>query len=336
MNLTAAWLGMGLLASLNQAPHLHREHAEAERTVPRYAGLATGKLATHLRRQTRYAWPVKLLSIGHTNASYQDYSMDPYFHHGLDIRADAGMPVLASVGGKVVNIENYASGPNYWEVAILDADGFLWQYHHVDKNSIPQAVWDAYRAGGSIASGTKIGEVVYWNVTSYGERYHHIHLNILGANQEFLSPFEFLENLDDRRSPVITRLGLMKNGQPLSATRVKAPYSLYAEVKDLILSEVFVVPPHEIQMVIDGASPRTVWRFDSLPGGKSETDYVQKYFVPSMVCGDYTCRKPVVDLGFDRDGQSVFPTTSGPHEVLLYAQDYVGNAVSQRFTWVVE
>ena len=53
-----------------------------------------------------------LLSIGHTSASYQNYSGDyrqAYFHHGLDIRANAGQEVFASAGGKVVNIEDYGA-----------------------------------------------------------------------------------------------------------------------------------------------------------------------------------------------------------------------------------
>src|SRR5688500_15621489 len=104
-------------------------HGEAERRLnPAVASLATGRLPTG--RPLRHPWPVTVLSIGHTSASYQNYGGSPYFHHGLDVRADAGSDVLAAAGGKVVNIENYGGSAAYWEVAILDDEGFLWQYHH--------------------------------------------------------------------------------------------------------------------------------------------------------------------------------------------------------------
>lgn len=334
MDLTTV-VGLSLLASLQSPVLPHREHAEAERPAPRYAQLATGSL--HLREAKTYQWPLKALSIGHTGASYQRYSFsEPYFHHGLDIRADAGTAVLASAGGKVVNIENYSSGPAYWEVALLDEDGFLWQYHHIDRDSIPEEIWQAFKTGGSVPAGTKLGEVYYWSVVTFGERYHHIHLNILGRDKKYLSPFLFLEPIGDKTAPVITQLGLLKSGSSISVSHVSPPYSLFAEVKDLILSPVFSVPAHEYQIMVDGGAPHFVWRFDELPGGESETKYVHDFYARNLVCGDYQCRKPIVDLGFSKDGSYRFPTAPGPHEVVLYAVDFEGNSTTSRFTWTVD
>ena len=45
----------------------------------------------------------------------------------------------------------------------------MWQYHHVDEDSIPQAIHDAYKSGEKIAAGSKVGEIFYWTVTSFGE-----------------------------------------------------------------------------------------------------------------------------------------------------------------------
>ena len=45
----------------------------------------------------------------------------------------------------MVNVENYQPGNDlYWEVAVLDPEGYIWQYHHIDKNTIPQAIKDAF------------------------------------------------------------------------------------------------------------------------------------------------------------------------------------------------
>lgn len=313
------------------------QHGEAERrTSAGLLGLATGRTDTEAT-PTRHPWPVTLSSIGHTTASYQNYGGSPYFHHGLDIRAEAGSDVIASVGGKVVNIENYVAGdPAYWEIAILDAEGFLWQYHHVERSSIPQAIFEAKTSGRPIADGTKIGEVYYWSVTTYGERYHHIHLNILGAGDAYLNPFDFLTTLQDTQAPVFVDVGLLKNGARVSGRSVTGAYTVYAQVHDLIMHQQFVVPAQSLVYSVDGGEPVTVWDFASLPGGASEEDFVHSYFVRSLTCGNYTCRKLTVDLGFDRAGQRLFTNTLGSHTVAITARDYVGNETSTQFSWTVQ
>jgi hypothetical protein len=169
---------------------------------------------------------VQLLSIGHTIASYQNYGTGAYFHHGLDIRAEAGSEVHASAGGKVINLENYEPGnPAYWEIAILDDEGFIWQYHHVDRDTIPQAIEDAFKTGGSIAQGTLLGKVYLWPEFSFGERYNHIHVNVIGKDKAYLNGFAFLNPLDDKAAPEIVEIALLQNGEKLSGTNVSGPYS---------------------------------------------------------------------------------------------------------------
>ncbi len=311
-----------LTTQMEELEHLYPSHS---------AQFATGQL-TETRETERVApWPVSVLSIGHTMASYQSYGFlsEAYFHHGLDIRANAGGKVIASRGGKVVNIENYVAGkPEYWEIAILDKDGFLWQYHHVDRDKIPSAIFQAYKNGTEITDGTEIGSVVYWPITSFGERYNHVHLNVLGKNKEYLNPFLFLEPLNDTSNPEIEEIGVFrKNG---------SSYSLYAHVKDLILSKVFTVPPRIIEMQIDGAAPQTVWKFDNLPGGDDENAFVNNFYIPAKACGNYSCRKPVIDLGFSKTPHQIFPTTPGNHQVTVRVEDNFGNQADKSFTWNVE
>lgn len=325
------------LTGAAKSPRFH-SHEDAERNYRSPAAkLATGSGAP-VASNSLYNWPVKVLSIGHTIASYQNYSgsaSDAYFHHGLDIRADAGSDVTAVVGGKVVNIENYMSGDAYWEVAILDDDGYLWQYHHVDSRSIPQNVKTAFQNKSKIATGTKIGEVYYWSEVSFGERYHHIHLNVLGAGEKYLDPFAFLVPLADNSGPEIKEIFLMQNGKRVNGNKVTGKYTLAAEVSDLILHEKFIVPPSSIFYQVDGQwMPVVVWQFGSLPGGSSNTQYVNDFFV-SGTCGNYSCRKIVVDLGFKKKPAQVFPTNSGQHQILLRVTDYAGNAADKTFDWTV-
>lgn len=311
---------------------------EAERDFhSKAAALATGNFSEKIKA-IRSPWPVKVLSIGHTMASYQNYGSvaSAYFHHGLDIRADAGSDVIASRGGKVVNIENYMPGPSYWEVAILDDEGFVWQYHHVDRQSIPKEIFDAYHNGNKIPDGAKIGKVVYWGIVSFGERYHHIHLNILGAGKTYLNPFSFLDPLNDTKKPEISNITLIQNGKKVNGNSVSGKYSIAAELKDWILSSVYINPPNEIKITIDGNAPQTVWKFDSLPGGDSNTALVNQFFVPSLACGDYSCRRPVIDLGFKKSQEVVFPTTPGNHDLKVEIWDFENNSASQNFSWTVK
>jgi len=312
-----------------------QDHDDAERDFnPNYTHLATGDITHRVRRL--YKWPVNILSIGHTIASYQNYSGGPYFHHGLDIRADAGSDVRAAAGGKVVNIENYKPGNSaYWEVAILDSDGFLWQYHHIERSSIPQMVIKAYNSGNSISEGTKIGEVYYWSVTTFGERFHHIHLNILGKNKNYHNGFAFLEKLSDTATPIIHEIGLMKNGTKVSGSSVSGNYSIYVQVSDLIRHSKFLVPPYKLEFEIDGQTKVNVWAFNTLPGGASKTDQIHNYFNSKYTCGNYQCRKFIIDLGFQKVGKYSFPIQSGAHRLTLKATDYVGNTTSKEFSWKV-
>lgn len=296
--------------------------------------LANGPI---IGEKTVHPWPFDPLSIGHSNASYQFYGGEPYFHHGLDIRGPAGTAVVASAGGKIVNIENYVPGnPAYWEVAVLDEQGYLWQYHHVDRNSIPENIWDSWRRGGSVEAGTKLGEIYRWSVYSYGERYDHVHLNVLGENGVFLSPFLFLDRLPDTKGPVFVNAGVMKNGRAIDASSVSGKYSLYATIHDLIMHEKYVVPPHRIEIAIDGGPTEVVWDFSTLPGGADINKWVHEFFTPSMTCGDYTCRKLTVDLGFiNGTVRRVMPTEPGRHQAVVTAMDFEGNRTEQTIDWTI-
>lgn len=332
----------GEAASVEQSPLPPEALEDPEAAFqPDYLHLATGDLDT-LQQVPQYAWPYDLLSIGHTMASYQNYGSNPYFHHGIDGRVDAGDPVYATSGGQVVNIENYQPGNDlYWEIAILDPDGFLWQFHHIEVDSIPQAIWDKYDEfladpinGGFIAAGTLIGEVVYWPVVTFGERFNHIHLNILDGDGDYVNGFAFLEPLNDNQVPEIQAVGLFQNGAILAGNQVTGNYSLYARVRDLILHTAFYVPPYDLTVAIDDGPEQTVWRFDNLPGGGDRYAYVSNFFVPPT-CGNYDCRDFYIDLGFIPGGARAFPTSGGQHSAVVTARDYAGNQISQTFTWTV-
>ena len=139
----------------------------------------------------------------------------------------------------------------------------------------------------------------------------------------------------DTASPKVIEIGLLKNSKPVSSSKVSAPYSLFVHATDLVMSTKFIVPPHDISYSVDQGPITQFWRFDTLPGGDSDTRFVNNFYVSDMVCGDYTCKKPVMDLGFSLDNKRSFPATAGSHHITVYVKDAVGNASSKDYDWTV-
>lgn len=288
------------------------------------------------QHQRNHPWPFPLLSIGHSMQQYQDYGGSPYWHDGLDIRSVVDQPMYASAGGKVVNVENYQPGnAMYWEIAILDDEGFVWKYHHVDRKSIPDEIIKAYKNGGTIAPGTYIGNVVRWPISSYGEVYHHLHLLIVGKDGKYINPFLMMEPLADTKAPVIHKIGLAKSHRTISGNEISGPHSIYVEASDLVLHDKFILTPHRVSYRLNGGEEKLVWEFVHLPSGKNDTDFINDFYLTGT-CGNYSCRKILINLNFTQQVPRKTMTLSpGTHQVEVFVEDAVGNKASGSFQWKV-
>lgn len=285
--------------------------------------------------QRNHPWPFPLLSIGHIMQSFQDYGGSPYWHDGLDIRSLPGQPIYASAGGKVVNIENYVKGnPLYWEVAILDEEGFVWKYHHVDRKTIPEEIFTAYRNSKSISDGTFIGNVVRWPVTTFGEVFHHLHLLVVSKDGKYINPFLLMEPLPDTTAPVITRIGLAQNHKPLEGNEVSGGHALFVEASDLTLHDKFLLPPYKISYRLNGGDSKVVWEFIHLPG-KNDVEFINDFYMRGT-CGNYQCRKFYFNLNFTSEvPRGTFRLKSGSHRVEVTVEDISGNKATKDFQWEV-
>lgn len=294
-----------------------------------------------------WAWPFVFTQMGHVISSYQRYGdlSEAYFHHGIDILANDGTPVRTPCAGQVVNVENYVSGNSlYWEVAILDAQGYVWQYHHLDYSSIPQAIHQAYVAyqanpstGGFVPANSLLGSIVFWPEVSFGYRFNHIHLNILAAGDVYLNPLDFFID-DDQQAPVIHELGLYIGSNTLitgNTIPAGTNYSLYAKVSDLYRSQVYSLPPNRVEYSLDGGPWELVWDFNTLPGGSSATSFVNNYYLPDRTMGDYENRVFYINLGFSTGGQKQFPQTPGEHKLKLRVWDHAYNQSQSLFNWII-
>lgn len=311
------------------------------------AGIATGDPdGPH----SRYGWPFAIEQVGHLDSSYQLYDDDinqAYFHHGIDILAEDGTQVRTPVAGQVVNVENYNTSDLYWEVAVLDPEGYVWQYHHLDQSSIPTAIHAAYQAyqndpvnGGFIPANSHLGNIVTWPVFTFGYYFHHIHLNILADGDVYLNPLEFLDyTYVDTQAPQVQKVGLftgINNRLEVNTIPYGTDYSIYIHTRDLFMSDVFYLPPHRITFELDGeVTTHTIWDFHSLPGGSSDTAYVNQYFLPELTQGDYDVRDFYIDLGFSKNGNSPLPTEPGVHSMDIKVWDYSYNRATWRYVWTI-
>ncbi len=328
------------------APPLDSEQIEASIQTGS-AGIATGDPdGPH----SRYGWPFAIDQVGHLDSSYQLYSdnlNDAYFHHGIDILAEDGTQVRTPVAGQVVNVENYNYSELYWEVAILDPEGYVWQYHHLAEPSIPDAIYAAFQAyqndnvnGGFIPANSHLGNIVTWPVWTFGYYFHHIHLNILADDDVYLNPLEFLDyTFVDTQPPQVQAVGLFTGANNLLSGNTipyGTDYSIYVHTRDLFMSQVYYLPPHRITFELDGLpGTHTVWDFHTLPGGSSDTAYVNQYFLPELTQGNYDARDFYIDMGFAKDGSNPLPTEPGMHMVDIKVWDYSTNRATWKYVWTI-
>jgi hypothetical protein len=113
-------------------------------------------------------------AVSNLMEDWQDFNGTPYFHSGVDIRVPAGTPVHSCTDGTVVKVDNYSGGSSlYWEVAVQDPVGYIWQYHHLEGASI------AVSEGALVVQGQVLGNVVTWSTAMNGFTYNHMHLNVV-------------------------------------------------------------------------------------------------------------------------------------------------------------
>jgi hypothetical protein len=294
--------------------------------------LATAKFTS----ERQHPWPFALLSIGNNMQSFQYYGGAPYWHDGLDIRSLPQQPIFAAAGGKVVNIQNYNPGNElYWEIAILDDEGFVWKYHHVDSTTIPAEIQKAFKGRSKVASGALLGNVVKWPVTSFGEVYHHLHLLVVAKDGQYINPFLLMEPLADTSAPIITKIGIAKDHQPIDGNQVSGAHALFLEASDLVLHKKFILPPHRISYKLDGADEKLVWEFINLPSAKNDADFIQDFYMTGT-CGNYGCRKFIFNLNFtQKEPRKTMRLDPGTHQVEVFVEDMVGNKASESFQWKV-
>jgi hypothetical protein len=157
-------------------------------------------------------WPIddpgSVHEIGNNGGEFQQYSGDPYFHAGIDILADdapsgpwvrtvrEGNPTLTLIGASSL----------YNGLTISHSDGDVYQYWHLDFNSISQAVRDAETDGTALAANSAVSRLVTWTACSY----HHLHYEMTDSAGK-MDPIYALNPRNDTTSPIIINVSFVEN-----------------------------------------------------------------------------------------------------------------------------
>ncbi len=313
------------------------------------------------------SWPFapqdKPHPVGHTVNSFQDYSPlagDEYFHPGVDIVMPENSVVYNILPGRVVRYDYYdlsggtAKNRMYFEVVIETVNGLTIQYHHIDPDSVSEAVKEAKRSAEILPVGAEIGFIVSWTVTETGytnEPFHHLHLNTFTRDFLPLDGLQMLLPHPDTVPPNIVAVTLVDDGRTrvLDPAAITQDFRVVIETYDLIDNNPWPLPPRRTAVrVTDEKGNLLLERpgYDFVTGLSTvKEEFVCDYYLCGDAgmasTGDYGPRRFFIEVtAFDERGAPAKPITrstvgKGQRVVTVIACDEYDNCADREQEIVV-
>jgi hypothetical protein len=282
------------LAALMLLPPLLRSQSHAdERIRPTSVLLAEGYkpvAGVSVARETSLppahalSWPVRFQdpehTLGNVMAQFQPFG-DPYYHGGDDLRVDAGADISAPVDGMLEagaysysahpdgSLEKFwkpwpqTGDPTYFEVAVVADDGIRYEFHHVDRDTLPADIVAKLDAGGGrMAKGTLLGHAIEFPMAGY----NHVHYNIILPNGTRVNPEYASALLPDHLAPTILHAFAVSgsgDAQDFAGGRVAPGVSEFVlHVVDKQDSNIYEHPPAYARLKFESGA-QTLWDFRS-------------------------------------------------------------------------
>lgn len=216
------------------------------------------------------AWPVQFIdqrhTIGNSMPQYQNYSNEAYYHEGADLRVSQSGKVIAPVNGflqgdyytyvtdqntgedkKYTKPITEGGDPLYFEITITTAEGFLFEFHHINPKSLPKVIYElVLRGGGTVSHGEVLGTAAVWPSFRFGERYDHIHYNLISPNGIYMNPEFYSNALADKSAPVIKNIFAIYKDQKVEVLDQKLknlPTELIISSIDMKGDNIYPLPP---------------------------------------------------------------------------------------------
>lgn len=201
-------------------------------------------------------WPVSFENVSHNLGNsmiqFQQYGSfsAPYWHGGCDLRTAAQSAVRTPVSGQL-DAGHYGYETNddgsmtkqwmpwprqgdemYFEVAVIGDDGLRYEFHHIDRATLPAHIKQLLdRGNGRVEAGEVVGHVHSWPMQGAdGTYYHHTHYNIVTKDGVRINPESVSLPVEDRRAPDVhgvyallksNRVIEVKNGSRLAGAEVQ-------------------------------------------------------------------------------------------------------------------
>lgn len=236
-------------------------------------------------------WPVTFENnqhnLGNNMIQFQSYGgSDSYFHGGCDLRTAAQADIRTPVAGKLdaghygYEVQPDGSMKKFWtpypqhgddmyfEVSVITDDGLRYEFHHVDRNTLPSAIKQKLDHGNArVEAGEIVGHVHNWPITAIdGSYYHHTHYNIIAADGTRINPESVSWALADTSAPEIHGVYAVSSKGVVTelSNGGKAPSPLPAEIivaaTDKNDPNVYTHPPTVVELKsADGKS--SGWNF---------------------------------------------------------------------------
>ncbi|AGH94595.1 hypothetical protein [Pseudobdellovibrio exovorus] len=219
-------------------------------------------------------WPVEFIdsrhTIGNSMPQYQNYGTEAYFHGGSDLRVARSQAVYTPVDGYLTGFYySYVTDPQtgedqkftkpitsggqelYFEINIRMENGYQLELHHVSPRNLPQDIYNMIvRGGGQVKKGDLVGYTVSWPVLRYGDRYDHIHYNLVSPQGVKVNPEYFSKALHDDKAPVIKNIFAIypdKKVEVRDQTLVGRPQELVISAYDMKGDNIYPLPPVLVQ-----------------------------------------------------------------------------------------
>ncbi len=275
---------LGMLLAIT-APHLSRAD---ENVRPAAELLREGYLPVEVAplsvadRSWRYAphkleWPIAFRALGNVMAQFQPFGYPPYFHGGIDVVTSPARELHATVEGRLeaghYGYSNQPDGsllkhwrpwpqdgnPTYFELAVINDDGVRFEYHHVDRERLPQAIIAKLDRGNSrVVIGELLGHPV-----EFGQNYDHIHYNIRFADGTVVNPEFASKPIPDHQLPtVVESMAVARDGstRPLTAELSELPAEFVVVTFDTRESSPYQHPPSRASIRFENGA-QAQWDF---------------------------------------------------------------------------
>jgi len=296
--------------------------------------------------------------VGHHSVSFQNYAEEEgnyegaYFHHGIDIVMPEVKEVYNQIEGRVTKIDHYRTDlvgehPLYFEVVVETVNGLTFEYHHIDKNTVPEKIYEALESGEIIPEKENLGKIVFWSMPDAFSKnfFHHVHLNIMNREKIKINPALLMLPQKDKTEPVIEEIFLIDDNRTKTLSdKLDEPFHIVVKVHDFTDEDPWPNPPRfsEIYIYDETGSPvfyHAGYDFIAMLDS-DETVFVCDYYLCLMdeqnySYGDYLKREFfVVITAFDIEGNTADPIDPAlfepeEHTIFVRSCDENGNCTEE-------